>query len=151
MSDDFPAGWNKTVTDLIAESKKTGRSVGPPETEWALAYECSLLRPWARFPLDGDIYEALEDTPISFLTHWRAPFTDGGSGTLPKGTKVRVKVFDNAPNATRVYASPLDADVVERLLVSEADRTNPKYGGFSLSISIGDLNKWFSLVKTEHR
>lgn len=92
--DEFPPGWNKTLSVLIAELTESRRPIGPPETEWARAYERSLLRPWARFPVDGEVYETLEDTPIKFLTHWRAPFTDGGEGILPKGTQVRVKIPD---------------------------------------------------------
>src|SRR5580704_10467501 len=102
-----------------------------------------LLRPWARSPLDGDVYEALEDTPIKFLTHWRAPFTGGGEGTLPKGTRVRVKVYDWIRAPISVSADPVDAPQIEGLLVSEDDRKNAKYGGFSLSIPTSDLNKLF--------
>jgi hypothetical protein len=145
--DEFPQGWNKTITDLFAESKESRRPIGPPETEWARAYERSLLRPWARFPRDGEVYEALEDTPVRFLTHWHAPFTGGGSGTLPKGTRVRVKVSDWIREPISVYADPLDSPRIERLLVSEADRKSGKYGGFSLSISTADLNRLFRLLE----
>jgi hypothetical protein len=145
--DEFPPGWNKTLSDLSAESSDSRGPVGPPETEWARAYERSLLRPWARFPLDGEVYETLEDTRIKFLTHWRAPFTGGGEGTLPKGTEVRVKIPDWIREPIGVYADPIDVPRIERLLVSEDDRTNAKYGGFSLSISTADLNKQFRLVK----
>lgn len=58
--DEFPPGWNKTLSDLFAESSDSRGPVGPPETEWARAYKRSLLRPWARFPLDGEVYETLE-------------------------------------------------------------------------------------------
>src|SRR5271154_2303601 len=135
MIDDFPVGWNKTLAELFKESQGTGSSVGPPETEWARSYERSLLRPWARFPLNGEIYEAIDDTPVRYLTHWSAPFTGGGDGTLPKGTKVQVQVNDFMPEPIGVYAQPLDRDVIERVLVPEAERKNPKYNGFSLSIS----------------
>ncbi len=50
-----------------------------------------------RFPRNGEVYEAIEDTPVRFLTHWRAPFTDGGEGVLPQGTRVRVVVFETDP------------------------------------------------------
>lgn len=146
MPDDFPAGWHKTLTELLQEAQEARRPVGPPETEWARSYERSLLRPWARFPLNGDTYEALEDTPVRYLTHWRAPFTDGGSGMLPKGTRVRVEVFDTMPEPIGVYAQPLDRDAIERLLVPETVRQTPKYGGFSLSISTADLNRRFRLI-----
>lgn len=145
--DEFPQGWSKTIADLFAESKVSRRSVGPPETEWARAYERSCLRPWARFPLDGEVYEALEDTPIGFLTHWRAPFTGGSDGTLPKGTRVRANVVDWIREPISVYAQPLDVTRIEHLLVPEEDRKGAKYDGFSLSISTADLNRRFRLIE----
>jgi hypothetical protein len=144
--DEFPPGWNKTLTDFFAESTKSRRSIGPPETEWARAFERSLLRPWARFPVDGDVYEALEDTPVKFLTHWRAPTTGGGEGTLPKGTKVRVNIPDWIREPISVNADPTDSQRIEDLLIPTDDRTNAKYDGFSLFISTADLNKRFRLV-----
>jgi len=148
--DEFPPGWNKTISDLGAEIKKSPRPMGPPETEWARAYERSLLRPWARFPLDGEVYETLEDTRVGFLTHWHAPFTGGGDGIIPKGTQVRVKVYDWIREPISVYAEPLEGPRIEQLLVSEEDRRNPKYGGFSLSLPTADLNRLFRLVPDEH-
>ena len=67
MADDFPPGWTKTVADLVAEARKFGGSVGPPETNWAIAYSRSLLRPGTRFPFDGDIYEAIADVSVHYL------------------------------------------------------------------------------------
>ncbi len=151
MADDFPTGWHKTLAELLREAQEARRPVGPPEVEWARSYERSLLRPWARFPLNGETYEALEDTPVSYLTHWRGPFTDGGSGTLPKGTRVRVQVIDLMPEPIAVSAQPLERDAIERLLVPETVRKTPKYDGFSLSISTADLNRRFRLIATEHQ
>jgi hypothetical protein len=150
MNDQFPAGWTKTIDDLMAEAQAgERRSVGPPETEWALAYQRSLIRPWARFPLNGDVYEALDDTPVRFLTHWRAPFTGGGSGTLPKGSRVRVLVFSFNPEPVSVAADPLERGFLEPLLVPESERKDPKYGGFRLSIPTADLNQKFRLISSE--
>jgi hypothetical protein len=147
--DEFPPGWNKTIADLFAHSNESRSPIAPPEMEWARSYERSLLRSWARFPVDGDVYEAVEDMPIKFLTHWRSPFTGGGSGTLPKGTRVRVKVPDWMREPVGVNADPFDAERIERTLISEADRNNAKYGGYSLSISTAELNKCFRLVQGE--
>jgi hypothetical protein len=150
MRDEFPDGWTKTIADLTAECDKGLRtSVGSPELNWARAYERSLLRPWVRFPVNHDIYEALDDTPVNFLIQWKAPFTSGGSGTLPKGSKVRVTVFEADPDPVGVYASPLEAKAVELVLVPEADRTREKYNGYILSISTADLNTKFRLVATQ--
>ncbi len=72
---DIPAGWNKRLADLEPSDHGDGRpSITGEEFEWAREYERRLLRPWARFPRDGEVYEALDDVAVSFLTHWRAPF-----------------------------------------------------------------------------
>lgn len=39
---------------------------------------------------DGECFELAEDLTVSFTTQWRAPFTGGGEGVLPRGTRVRV-------------------------------------------------------------
>lgn len=150
MNDTLPHGWHKTIADLSSELDRGLRSsLGSPEMDWARAYERSLLRPWVRFPRDGDIYEALDETPVQFMTQWRAPFTGGGSGTIPKGTKVRVFVSASEPDPIQVYASPLAVDVIERLLIPEADRSSDTYNGFILSLPTADLNKLFRLLSAE--
>ena len=116
------------------------------ETEWARSYERSRLRSWARFPRNDDIYEAIDDTSVQFLTHWRAALSDGRTGTLPRGTRIRVEVFDLDLEPISVFAAPLNPDVIEPLLVAESERTAPKYDGFILSIQTADLNRMFRLV-----
>jgi hypothetical protein len=143
MSETFPEGWTKTVQDLVAERART---ISAEEWEWARAYERSRLRPWARFPRNGDIYEALEDMPIRYLTHWRAPFTGGGTGALRKGTRVRVEVPDGDIEPIGVYADPLERDAIERELIPASDRAHEKYSGYSLSIGTKSLNRQFRLV-----
>ena len=142
---ELPAGWNKRVRDLIAER----RSVSAQEFAWARTYERAQLRTWARFPRDGDVYEALADMAISYVTHWRAPFTGGDTGRLRGGTLVRVTVYPHEPEPVDVHAKPLDTERVEREIVSEADRRSAKYAGFSLAISTTELNTCFRLVTGE--
>jgi hypothetical protein len=145
MTDEFPAGWTKTIDDLLAEAKDP---VGPPETDWAKAYERSLLRPWARFPIHDEVYEAAEEIVVGVLTHWGAPFTGGRDGTLPKGTRVRVHVFPFEPEPIRVYAHPLYPEALEHRLVPEAELRNSNYKSFSVLISTADLNKHFRRVES---
>jgi hypothetical protein len=146
VADVFPIGWTKTTADLFAESKELGTAVGPPQTEWALAYERHLLRSWARFPNDGEVYEALEDNSVTVLTDWAAPYTGGCDGVLPKSTKVRVSVVSFNLEPVAVYAFPLNSKEIEALLVSEADRCNEKYRGYHLSVSTADLNRRYRLI-----
>lgn len=148
MSDVFPPGWTKTVRDLFAEPSRT---IGADELEWARAYERSLLQSWARFPRNGEVFEAIEETAVEFVTHWSAPFTGGGSGVLPRGTKVRVEVFDRDPEPIAVYARPLDYAALEATLVSQLDRSADKYDGYSLSLRTEQLNRLFRPVRADSR
>jgi hypothetical protein len=83
-----PPDWNKTIQDLLDEAKKSGSAVGSPEVDWARDYERSLIPSGTRFPKKGDVYEAIRDVEVSFMTSWLAPLTGGGTGTLIKGQRV---------------------------------------------------------------
>lgn len=137
----MPPGWKKTIDDLMAEK----RTVSGDELEWAREYERSQLRPWARFPRDRELFEAQRDLHIDYLTHWAAPFTGGGKCMIRKGTRIRVSVpaFDQEPIG--VHAAPLDT-ALEKEIVPEADRSGPKYGGFSLFVKTAQLNKDFRRI-----
>lgn len=137
----MPPGWNRTIDDLMAEK----RTVSGDEIEWAREYERSQLRPWARFPRDGEVFEAQGDLRLDYITHWAAPFSGGGPCTIRQGTRVRVSVpaFDAEP--VGVYAAPLDASLEEQI-VPEEDRKAGKYGGFSLFVRTAQLNKDFRQV-----
>jgi hypothetical protein len=138
-----PLDWNKTISDLMSEK----RTIPAEEIEWARSYEQENLRKWARFPKDREEFEATKEVTIDFVTHWQAPFTGGGTGKLPMGTRVRVSVSGPDPEPIGVYAAPLDCKRVEAELVPSADRLASKYAGFSLWISIEQLNKDFRRVE----
>jgi len=137
-----PAGWNKTFADLDAEK----RSLSFHEIEWAREYERELLRSWARFPKDGDLYEALADMPVTFSIHWRNPTGSSGKGILPKGTVVRASVPAGVAEPVGVQVVPVEEKRIEALLVPEHDRLASSYGGFSLTFHVSQLNKEFRLV-----
>jgi hypothetical protein len=70
-----PPGWNKTLADLMAEVDSGLRqSVGSPEMDWARDYERSLLPSDTRFPCEGEVYEALDDILVDYLTSWATPW-----------------------------------------------------------------------------
>jgi len=69
-----PPGWKKTIEDLFDESRAGNRSsVGSPEVDWARDYERSLIPAGTRFTKSGDIYQAIIDVEVSYLTSWSAP------------------------------------------------------------------------------
>jgi hypothetical protein len=106
-----------------------------------------LIPPDIRFPKQGDVYEALHDTPVRFMTAWNAPFTGGGESVLKAGDKVLIDQMPHDPKAISVYAAALDYSSVEARVVPESDRTNPKYAGFYFSLKTVDLNREFKLAQ----
>jgi hypothetical protein len=140
-----PAGWNKTLEDLCAEMHSGIRkSIDGQEAEWARNYERSLLPETIRFPGPGDVYEAIDDIEVQYVTHWLAPYTGSGSAIIKQREKI---VVDGGcdPEPLGVYALPEDYKLEMRMIPQE-DRTDGKYGGFHLSISTRDLNTKFRLV-----
>jgi hypothetical protein len=137
-----PAGWNKTIGDLCAEMDRGERaSAGSPEVDWARDYERSLIPPDMRFPRKGDVYEALEDMTVRYMTSWAAPFTGGGDGLLKKGDRVLVDSEPHDSRAISNYATAVDYDALDERIVPASDRSAPKYGGFCFSFKTVDLNR----------
>jgi hypothetical protein len=137
-----PVGWNKTLKDLDAEK----RSLTGDEMRWAREYEQEELRKWARFPKDGDEYAARHDVRITYILHWRAPYSTGGEGDLPKGSRVRVSVNAANPEPIGVYAMPEDEKGFEERVIPAIDRGDSKYGGYSLFIDVARLNRDFEYL-----
>lgn len=148
-SKERPADWNLTLDDLFAEMKAGKRkSVGSPETDWAREYEISLLPEGTRFPKKGDLYEALEDQTISYLTAWAAPYTGSGEAVLFQGERIWINSESRDEKALGCYALPVDYDALEKRMLPEAERNDPKYGGFYFIFKTAELNEKFALVGT---
>ncbi len=142
-----PPGWNKTISDLMAEMKRGERvSMASPELDWAREYEREQIPAGMRFPRKGDVYEALEDMAVHYMTAWAAPVTGGGDGVLKKGERVVVDqpVTDSRPIGT--YAKAVDYAALEERMVPASDRNAPKYGGFYFYFNTTELNQKFRLV-----
>jgi hypothetical protein len=119
--------------------------------DWARDYERSLIPPEMRFPQKGDVYEALEDTPVEFMTAWAGPFSGGGKGVLHKGERIVVNFEPEEPRPVGAHAVALEYKTVEARLVPTSDRSASKYGGFYFYFSTVELNRKFRLVRTGFR
>jgi hypothetical protein len=137
-----PPDWKKTLSDLTAEN----RSLTGQEIEWAREYEVEQLRSWARFPKNGELYEASHDVKVSYQIDWRAPYGTGGEGILPKGTQIRVACHAGIAEPIAVQAIPVDEKGIEALIIPADDRNSTKYGGYCVTIGVDQLNKDFHLV-----
>ena len=127
------------------------KSVGSPEVDWARDYERSLLSSSTRFPKAGDVYSAIEDMEVSYMTAWRAPFTGGGKTTIRRGERFWI---DSAPSSERpisVYAVAIRYDALELEVIPVAERENPKYNRYYFSFKTEDLNTRFDLVDENYK
>lgn len=98
-----------------------------------------------RYPLNGEIYEAITDVEIYYMVHWKAPYTDGGTFTLKKGERIKVEVSDHNPQPINVYAASINKERLEREIIPDEIRTAEKYGSYSLSVESAQLNQYFSI------
>ena len=138
---DYPKDWKKTLEELFEED----RDIPSEEIQWARAYEKEMLRNNVRFPLNGEIFEAIEDVKISYLTQWRAPFTGGEDFIIKKGTRIKVEVEEYEAEPILVYATALEHEKLEKEIIPEKDRTNSKYAGYYLSVKTKTLDQSFQL------
>ena len=86
-----PPGWNKTIENLLTEAQRGERgTVGSPEVDWAREYERKCIPFGMRFPRKGDVYEAIKDINVHYMTGWKAPYTGDGEGVIKVGDRVLV-------------------------------------------------------------
>jgi len=137
-----PVGWNKTLEDLDAEK----RSLTGHEMHWAREYEREQLKAWARFPLDGEVYEATQDVDVTYMIYYSAPYGGGGKGVLPAGTKVKVRLNKIDPEPISVSADALEKERLKELLMPKQEYLASNYQDYGLFIKVARLNKEFKLV-----
>lgn len=147
-----PPDWNLTLDDLFEEMKAGKRkSIGNPEAEWAKQYERTLIPEGTRFPRRGDLYESRCDQEIEYMTAWAAPFSGGGKAVLFKGERIWVEHEPREDRPLGSYAIAVEYDSLEKRMVPQPERENPKYGGFYFYFKTVDLNENFTLVQTGFR
>jgi hypothetical protein len=145
-----PPSWNKTIRDLLAEvDRGESGSVGSPEVDWARDYERSMLPADIRYPRKGDIYEAVTDFEVTYLTAWTAPYTGDGRGSLKGGDRLCIEHEPSNPKPTSVYATAVNYEDLEKRLVPPDVRKNEQYSGYYFSIKTADLHSLFKLVHAD--
>ncbi len=140
--------WRQTVADLMAELRTGKRTeISGEEVELAKAYQRRKMPSGLKFPKAGEVYEAIEDFEVHYMTAHYAPFTGGGRALLPKGERIRVCEPSN-PEPLGVYCDPLNYDALHERIVPAKERAHERYGGYYFSIDTVDLNRSFRLVES---
>jgi hypothetical protein len=141
----YPKNWNKTTKELFSED----RDLSDKEIRWAIAYEREMIRDKVRFPINGEIYEAIEDVTMEYITHWKVPMTCDGEFILKKNTRIKIVIVDEDPEPISVYADAVEYEELEKEIIPDEIRNDERYNGFSLGIDTIDLNKYFKLIQPE--
>ncbi|EEF58926.1 hypothetical protein [Pedosphaera parvula] len=140
--------WRQTVEDLMAELQAGKRTeISGEEVELAKAYQRRRMASDIRFPKAGEIYEAIGDFEVHYMTAHCAPFTGGGRSILPKGERVRVCEPSN-PEPLCVYCDPLSYEALHERIVSAEERAHERYEGYYFNIDTVDLNRFFRFVES---
>ncbi|MBF0328564.1 MAG: hypothetical protein HQL10_05365 [Nitrospirae bacterium] len=147
-----PPDWSLKISDLMEEMKAGKRkSISGQEIDWAREYERSLIPQGYRFPQKGDLYEALKDMTVDYITAWSAPYSGGGETSLMIGEQVWIDAEIKEPNPIGAYALPVKYEQMEQRIVAKEERESPKYGGFHFYLTTVELNENFKLLQTGYK
>ena len=137
----------KTIDELFQEMKEGKRRTIEGKTlDNARKLTQALMPKGLFYPKGGEVFEAIQDVQISYLTHFMAPYTGGEKTKLLRGEKIIVsKPNQNKPLS--YYCYPINAAEIENRIIPFSDKADPAYNGFSLSIDTKSLNKDFKQIE----
>lgn len=134
----------KTVKELFAEVKK-GKSVSGKAMDKARKLSKALMPIGLFYPKGGEVFEAIQDSEISFLTHFMAAYTGGDKAILLKGERIIISK-PNQNNPLSYYCYPIDSATIENRIIPFSDKDEPRYNGYSLSVDTKILNRNFKQI-----
>ena len=89
-------------------------------------------------PQVGERYIVRKPFETIVTTQWFAAFTGGASKIIPAGVTFCVD-YDPPKGASAIGVKPEDAERWLPVFVDEADRNDPKFGGYHISIALDVL------------
>jgi len=96
----------------------------------------------------GQRYRVVNDTPAICMTYWKAPYTGGVKVVVPAG-EVLVVTADPSPRATGADLLPERYDALLAKFVPFKERSDPKFGGYSLCLMFDQIDANCQLVTEE--
>lgn len=137
----------KTIDELFAELKVGKRtSISEKELDKGIKLSKALMPTGLLYPKGGEVFGAIQDVQISYLTHFMAPYIGGDKAKLLKGERVIVSK-PNQDKPLGYYCYPINADEVEERIIPNSDKSDPAYNGFSLSIDTKILSSYFKHIE----
>jgi O-acetyl-ADP-ribose deacetylase (regulator of RNase III) len=137
----------KTLDELFNELKIGKRSsINEQELENGRKLSKALMPTGLFYPTGFEVFEAVDDIQISYLTYFMAPYTGGDKAKILKGERVVVGK-PNQEKPLSYHCLPINAGEIEKRIIPLSDRDNPAYDGYSLSIETKLLNKYFKQIE----
>jgi O-acetyl-ADP-ribose deacetylase (regulator of RNase III) len=137
----------KTIEELFDELKVGKRnSISEKELDRGKKLSKALLPSGLFYPSGGEVFEALQDVEINYLTHFMAPYTGGEKAKLLKGERVKVSKPTQVKQLS-YYCYPINASEIENRIIPFTDKDDPAYNGYSLSIDTKSLNNDFKKIE----
>src|SRR4051794_3304452 len=107
----------KTIDEMMAEMTAGRRSsMNEKEIRYGRLLGIALLPRGLRYPQKGEIWEAIEDVKIGYMTAHHAAFTGGGDAILPRGEQV-VCVSETEMPCVGAYFDPVRYDALHDQIV----------------------------------
>lgn len=137
----------KTIDELFQELKDGKRqTIGGKTLDNARKLTNALMPKGLFYPVGGEVFEALHDVEISYLTHFMAAYTGGGKAKLLAGERIIISK-PNQAKPTGYYCEATNYMDIENRIVPYSDSGNPAYNGYSLSIDTIILNRDFKQIE----
>ncbi|WP_276502071.1 hypothetical protein [Terrimonas pollutisoli] len=137
----------KTIDELFKEFKDGKRkNIGGKTLENARKLTNARMPKGLFYPNGGEIFEALHDVDINYLTHFMAAYTGGDKAKLLKGERVIISK-PNQTKPTGYYCEATNYMEVENRIVPHPDIGNSAYNGYSISIDTISLNRDFKQIE----
>jgi len=115
--------WNKSTDDIDSQDF----------AQRSQDYERSLLPPDINFPRTGQIWEAVRDCEVNFITWPLMGIFAGGGARLRQGELVRILTLDD-PKPIWVSFQPVRYHALHASIVPHDIRNRPGYQRYALSL-----------------
>src|ERR1035437_5950793 len=136
----------KTIKELMAELSAGPRTkINEREIIRGRLLGKALLPRGLRYPKKGEVWEAIEDFKISYMTAHHAAYKGGGDAVLPRGERVTCK-SEFEPPFEGAYFRAVRYDALQDQIVPQSEQENPYYDGYYFSIDTVDLNHHFKQI-----
>lgn len=84
------------------------------------------------------LYQTIRDIPVTVLMHCEKKLSTGIEAILPINSQLKISL-DYNPGDQYIHCALMNGGDFEKRHISELNRNNPDYTGYSLSLKLSDV------------